>query len=125
MILFFIQVATKNRIVGYILPYTVLLYQSCGLYCRAVCITRSFSEPQNPRFIIENGYNSARLVHIMIIYLFSLFYLFQTVWCLTIYLAFGLGSARHHHYRRGGETIQNANEHGKYYINVAIRIHVY
>jgi len=26
-----------------------------------------------------------------------------------IYLAFGLGSARHH-YRRGGETIQNANE---------------
>jgi hypothetical protein len=56
----------------------------------------------------------------MIIYIFSLFYLFQTVWCLTIYLAFGLGSARHHHYRRGGETIQNANEHGKYYINVAI-----
>lgn len=35
----------------------------------------------------------------------------KTVWCLTIYLAFGLGSARHHHYRRGGETIQNANEH--------------
>lgn len=33
----------------------------------------------------------------------------KTVWCLMIYLAFGIGSARHH-YRRGGETIPNVNE---------------
>ena len=41
---------------------------SCGLYCRAVCITRNISESQNPWFIIESGfksragYNGARTV---------------------------------------------------------------
>ena len=34
------------------------LLKSLGLYCRAVCITRNFSEPQNPRFIIESGFKS-------------------------------------------------------------------
>ena len=29
-----------------------------GLYCRAVCITRNFSESQNLRFIIESGFKS-------------------------------------------------------------------
>ena len=44
---------------------------SCGLYCRAVwvCITRNFSESQNPRLIIEStfksraGYNGAHTVY--------------------------------------------------------------
>ena len=31
---------------------------SCGLYCRAVCITINFSESQNPRFIIKRGFKS-------------------------------------------------------------------
>ena len=33
-----------------------------SLYCRAVCITRKFSEPQNPRFIIKS-YDGARTVY--------------------------------------------------------------
>ena len=46
---------------------------SCGLYCKAVCITRNFSEPKIPRFIIKSsfksraGYNGARTVHTQII----------------------------------------------------------
>ena len=31
---------------------------NCGLYCRVVCNTRTFSEPHNPRFIIESGFKS-------------------------------------------------------------------
>ena len=37
----------------------------CGLYCRAVCITRNISETQYPRFLIQScfksraGYNGA------------------------------------------------------------------
>ena len=29
---------------------------NCGLYCRVVCNTRKFSEPPNPRFIIESDF---------------------------------------------------------------------
>jgi hypothetical protein len=28
----------------------------CGLYCRAVCITKNFSEAQNPQFIIKSSF---------------------------------------------------------------------
>jgi hypothetical protein len=31
---------------------------SCGIYHRAVCITRNFSEPQNLQFIIKSGFKS-------------------------------------------------------------------
>ena len=30
----------------------------CGLYCRAVCITKNFSEAQNPQFIIKSSFKS-------------------------------------------------------------------
>ena len=42
---------------------------SLGLLCIALCITRNFSDPQNPLFIIESGfysrvsYNGACKVH--------------------------------------------------------------
>ena len=32
--------------------------KSCSLYCRAVCTTRNFYVPKNPRFIIESGFKS-------------------------------------------------------------------
>ena len=32
--------------------------KSCGLHCRAVCTTRNFSEPKNPRFIIKRSFKS-------------------------------------------------------------------
>ena len=41
---------------------------SCGIYCRALCITRNFSKSQNLRFIIKSGfkpragYNGTRTV---------------------------------------------------------------
>ena len=33
-------------------------YISSALYLRAVCITRNFSETQNPRFLNESGFKS-------------------------------------------------------------------
>ena len=71
MILFYIQVTTKNRIDIYPAFLLYILFY-CGLYCRAVCITRNFSESQNPRFIIESsfksraGYNGACRVNLLI-----------------------------------------------------------
>ena len=43
----------------------------CSSYCKAVCIARNFSEPQNAQFIIESsfksiaGYNGAQMVYII------------------------------------------------------------
>ena len=48
----------NKKVAYYSMSYTVLLYQSWGLHCRAVCITRNFSEPQNPQLIIESGFKS-------------------------------------------------------------------
>ena len=75
MILFFFssnlytKMEQKQKRLGCIMHTYVLHYCGyCGLYCRAVCITRNFSELQNPRFIIESGfksradYNSTRTV---------------------------------------------------------------
>ena len=56
------QVAAKNRIVGYFFAVHTILHstsvQNRSLYCRAVCIKRNFSLLQNPRFIIESGFQS-------------------------------------------------------------------
>ena len=73
MILFLMQVATKNRIVGYFFVVHTILHNNSvsklGFILQSGFITKNFSEPQNPRFIIESGfksragYNGARTVH--------------------------------------------------------------
>ena len=60
--------------VAYVLHYCGY----CGLQCRVVCITRNFSELQNPRFKIKtsfkSSYNGAGTISILII----LYLCFQT-----------------------------------------------
>ena len=46
---------------------------SCGLYCRAVCITRNFSESQNTRFIIKSRiFNGACTVYEISLFTFHI-----------------------------------------------------
>ena len=54
-----IQLASKNRLLTTFLLYilTLVFFRiRCSLYCRRVCLTRNFSEPQNPRLLIKSGF---------------------------------------------------------------------
>ena len=71
MISFYIQVTTKNRIDIYPAFLLYILFY-CGLYCRVVCITRNFSESQNPRFIIESGFKPRVVMMARVRYIYLL-----------------------------------------------------